>query len=112
MLRRLRDTAIAALFGAFVLAFGIAVWSASSCQSPQKSEKTTTQTNPDEKTCKAFDVASFRFLGTIFKDNPTEIAAVVTALATVFIAWFTLTLRRSTDKLWDAAKAQSTHFVS
>src|SRR6202035_1762513 len=27
---------------------------------------------------------------------------VVTAVATVFIAWFTLTLKRSTDKLWTA----------
>jgi hypothetical protein len=31
---------------------------------------------------------------------------LITAAATVFIAWFTLTLRRSTDKLWDAGNEQ------
>jgi hypothetical protein len=33
----------------------------------------------------------------------------VTAVATVFIGWFTLTLRRSTDKLWDAGERQLVH---
>lgn len=31
---------------------------------------------------------------------------VITAIATAFIAWFTLTLRRSTDKLWLAGEKQ------
>jgi hypothetical protein len=30
----------------------------------------------------------------------------ITALATIAIAWFTLTLRRSTDRLWDAGERQ------
>jgi hypothetical protein len=33
-------------------------------------------------------------------------AAVITALATGFIAWFTLTLKHSTDRLWDAGERQ------
>lgn len=31
---------------------------------------------------------------------------LITAIATAFIAWFTLSLRRSTDKLWDAGDKQ------
>ena len=31
---------------------------------------------------------------------------LITAIATGFIAWFTLSLRRSTDKLWDAGERQ------
>jgi hypothetical protein len=31
---------------------------------------------------------------------------LITAMATAFIAWFTLSLRRSTDKLWDAGERQ------
>jgi hypothetical protein len=33
-------------------------------------------------------------------------AGTITAFATAFIAWFTLTLKRSTDKLWDAGERQ------
>ncbi len=32
-----------------------------------------------------------------------------TALATIAIAWFTLTLKRSTDKLWEAGESQLRH---
>lgn len=31
---------------------------------------------------------------------------LMTAIATIFIAWFTFSLRRSTDKLWDAGERQ------
>jgi hypothetical protein len=31
---------------------------------------------------------------------------LITAVATIFIAWFTLSLRQSTDKLWDAGERQ------
>ena len=34
---------------------------------------------------------------------------IFTAIATVFIAFFTFSLKSSTDKLWDAAKEQSAH---
>jgi hypothetical protein len=37
---------------------------------------------------------------------------LLTAIFTAFIAWFTLTLRRSTDKLWDAGERQLRHFES
>ncbi len=30
----------------------------------------------------------------------------ITAIATAFIAWFTLSLRQSTDRLWDAGERQ------
>src|SRR5207253_2425613 len=33
-------------------------------------------------------------------------AAAITATATGFIAWFTLILKRATDKLWDAGERQ------
>jgi hypothetical protein len=35
-----------------------------------------------------------------------EYGGVLTALATVAIAWFTFTLRRSTDRLWEAGEGQ------
>jgi hypothetical protein len=34
------------------------------------------------------------------------LGVAITALATIAIAWFTLTLRRSTDRLWDAGNEQ------
>jgi hypothetical protein len=34
------------------------------------------------------------------------LGVAVAALATIFIAWFTLSLRQSTDKLWDAGERQ------
>jgi hypothetical protein len=34
------------------------------------------------------------------------LGVAITAVATIAIAWFTLTLRRSTDKLWDAGERQ------
>jgi hypothetical protein len=37
------------------------------------------------------------------------LGVAVTALATIAIAWFTLSLRRSTDKLWDAGEKQRIH---
>lgn len=36
-------------------------------------------------------------------------AAVITAIATGFIAWFTLTLKRSTDRLWEISNRQLSH---
>jgi hypothetical protein len=35
-------------------------------------------------------------------------SAFITAIATIFIAWFTLSLRQSTDKLWNAGERQLT----
>lgn len=39
--------------------------------------------------------------------HATILAAVVSALAAVAIAWFTLTLKLSTDKLWKASEKQA-----
>ena len=36
-------------------------------------------------------------------------SAAITAAATIAIAWFTLTLRRSTDRLWEAGERQLEH---
>jgi uncharacterized membrane protein len=37
-----------------------------------------------------------------FGEHPDVFFIAMSAIATIFIAWFTLTLRRSTDKLWKA----------
>lgn len=50
-------------------------------------------------------VAFFRFLGNLIHDFHDELIA----LATVAIAWFTWTLRRSTDRLWEAGEKQLSH---
>jgi len=36
-------------------------------------------------------------------------APAITAIATGFIAWFTLTLKHATDRLWDAGERQLSH---
>jgi hypothetical protein len=101
MLKRLRDTAIAALVGACILSFGIAVWSASSCEPREKTEQTTADQKAHNETCNAFKISPFKGVGVFLRNNATEIAASISAIATIFIALFTLTLKRSTDNLWE-----------
>jgi hypothetical protein len=45
---------------------------------------------------------TLREIGSALNDNN----GIITAVATIFIAWFTLSLRQSTDKLWDAGERQ------
>jgi hypothetical protein len=51
---------------------------------------------------------AIRKIGQAFSDG-NFINGFITAIATAFIAWFTLTLRRSTDRLWDASERQLGH---
>ncbi len=50
----------------------------------------------------------FWYLGYWFNAS----AIVITAIATGFIAWFTRTLKRSTDRLWEAGERQFRHLQS
>jgi hypothetical protein len=61
-------------------------------------------TKEGAKECARYGVVGFAFreIGAALNDYN----GLITAAATVFIAWFTLTLRRSTDKLWDAGNEQ------
>jgi len=61
-------------------------------------------TKEGAKNCARYNVVSFalREVG-IFLDS---YSGLVTAVATAFIAWFTLSLRQSTDRLWDAGDKQ------
>src|ERR1700677_225046 len=61
-------------------------------------------TKEGAKECARYGVVSFAFreLG-IFLDSYN---GLITAIATAFIAWFTFSLRRSTDRLWDAGERQ------
>jgi hypothetical protein len=56
----------------------------------------------------AFQSISYRTLGWLVELAETRKDFIIAA-ATVAIAIFTLTLWRSTDKLWDAGDAQLTH---
>jgi hypothetical protein len=61
-----------------------------------------------EKT-KDKDCASYQFvpfIGIKVAQILDKAGAAVTALATIFIALFTLTLKRATDRLWDAGERQ------
>lgn len=49
-----------------------------------------------------------RKIGKAFSDG-NFVTGFITAVATAFIAWFTFTLRRSTDSLWDASERQLNH---
>lgn len=40
------------------------------------------------------------------KPHSTLTTAIITAIATIAIAWFTFSLRQATDRLWDAGERQ------
>jgi hypothetical protein len=60
--------------------------------------------NTGAKDCASYSVLSYA----LHKVGATldALNGVITAIATAFIAWFTLSLRQSTDKLWDAGERQ------
>jgi hypothetical protein len=92
MLKRLRDTLVAALFGAFVLMFGIAVWSASSCKPNDEKHNRAASTDAVPISCKSFNIVAIQTISVRLGRRPDVIAALVTAFATGVIAWFTVTL--------------------
>jgi hypothetical protein len=57
-----------------------------------------------EETCASYRLVPFLIIeiGKILD----ALGVAITALATIAIAWFTWSLRRSTDKLWDAGERQ------
>jgi hypothetical protein len=59
-------------------------------------------TKEGAKECATYNVLSYALhkVGAALNDYN----GAITAIATAFIAWFTLSLRQSTDKLWDAGK--------
>jgi hypothetical protein len=61
-------------------------------------------TKEGAKECARYGVIGFAFreIGAALNDYN----GLITAAATVFIAWFTWSLRQSTDKLWDAGERQ------
>ena len=57
----------------------------------------------------AQDCARYHILAYVIMrvgESSHDYHGILTAIATAFIAWFTWTLRRSTDKLWDAGEKQ------
>jgi hypothetical protein len=61
-------------------------------------------TKAGEEACTSYRLVPFIFIeiGKILD----ALGVAITALATIAIAWFTWSLRRSTDKLWDAGERQ------
>jgi len=61
-------------------------------------------TKEGAKECTSYNVMSYTFhkIGAALDSYN----GLITAAATAFIAWFTLSLRQSTDKLWDAGERQ------
>jgi hypothetical protein len=61
-------------------------------------------TKESAKNCASYNVLSYALhkIGTALDSYN----GVITAIATAFIAWFTLSLRQSTDRLWDAGERQ------
>jgi hypothetical protein len=96
MLERLKVIAISALFGAFLLSFGIAVWSASLCQSASVEKANSANNRTEEKVCEPFNTATFQSVGIWFLANidPIAIATAVSAVASAVIAWFTIRMSR------------------
>jgi hypothetical protein len=109
MLKRLIDTAVPALFGAFLLAFCVAVWSASSCEPKEEQQNGNTKKTAIQISCKSFNVVSIQLIGINAARHPNELGVGITAIATIFIAYFTFTLKGATDKLWNAGERQLTH---
>jgi hypothetical protein len=60
--------------------------------------------NTGAKDCASYNVLSYALhkIGAALD----ALNGAITAIATAFIAWFTLSLRQSTDKLWDAGERQ------
>jgi hypothetical protein len=94
MLGQLKSVITSALFGAFVLLFCIAVWSASFCEPPNKEINSTSEKAPAQISCKTFNISSIQLIGIHLVRHPAEVAAIVTAMATGLIAWFTIVLSR------------------
>src|SRR5271156_202971 len=94
MLDRPINVTVSALFGAFVFAFCILVWSASSCEPPSEKQASATQESSDHISCETFNVGFFKRLGIIIALHPNETAAAATAAATAVVALFTLVLSR------------------
>jgi hypothetical protein len=61
-------------------------------------------TKEGAKECAPYGVIHFAFheIGVALNDYN----GLITAIATIFIAWFTFSLRQSTDNLWDAGERQ------
>jgi hypothetical protein len=106
MIKRVIDTTIAALFGAFVLIFCIVALSASFCEQEKEQKSSVTTNTSVEVRCKPFNIVGLQSVGSTIARHPNETASALTAVATAFIAWFTFTLKRSTDKLSEAGERQ------
>jgi hypothetical protein len=52
--------------------------------------------------CTTYQLVPFVYIE--IKDILDDLGSVITALATIAIAWFTWTLKRSTDNLWDVTR--------
>ncbi len=63
-----------------------------------------------QESCAPYQVVPFVAIKVI--QTLDKLGGVITALATIAIAIFTLTLKRATDKLWDAGKKQLAHAQS
>jgi hypothetical protein len=110
MLDRLINVTVSALFGAFVFAFCILVWSASSCEPPSEKQASATQESSDHISCETFNVGFFKRLGIIIALHPNETAAAATAAATAVVALFTLVLSRiGRQQARDARVIQRAH---
>lgn len=59
--------------------------------------------------CAAYRIPAFIFIETSKTFN--DYGAAISAIATVFIAFFTFTLKRSTDRLWNASDDQLAHLT-
>jgi hypothetical protein len=63
-----------------------------------------------QESCAPYQVVPFVAIKVI--QTLDKLGGVITALATIAIAIFTLTLKRATDKLWDAGEKQLAHAQS
>jgi hypothetical protein len=61
-------------------------------------------TKASEEACTSYSLLPFILIK--IGQALDALGVAITALATIAIAWFTLSLRRSTDRLWDAGEAQ------
>jgi hypothetical protein len=104
-MRKIINVLVPALFGVFITVFCITLWSASSCEQINEKENAGSADRPVKIRCKPFNILFIEAAGVDVAKHPNEAAAGVTALATIAIAWFTLTLKRSTDRLWNITKA-------
>ncbi|MFZ3353479.1 MAG: hypothetical protein WA268_21720 [Xanthobacteraceae bacterium] len=92
MLSARKNALIGVVVGVLATCFVIAMWSASSCDPREIAKRTSAYQQSHKETCDAFKISPLKGVGILLSNSINEISTGLTAIATGFIAWFTIIL--------------------